>query len=422
MRKKALRILAILGIVFGTLVPQLTSSSTVKANFEGYKMHCVVDGNSDSKDGSDSADSSGGGATGDWTQKGTEANKVAQQTFDHLTKKEGFSGAGGAGAVAVANRESGFNPKAINSGGGVAGLFQWSGFVNSVNGNRIISEGSIKAGDMSTLTVDNELKLVHYELNHGYSRVKKDVGTASDPAEAALKWSEEYEGVSLSDSQTKPVDIQNDAKAAYVTFGGSKISANSALLGAIDAATSGVENADKQEQENSGCGSSSSSSSGEAGNWAWPFKSIKGKPQISGEQLFGSSASRTGGFHDGIDFGTVPYNNQDILAIHGGTVYKIGHQGYTQNDLGWFVCVKSDDGYYEVYQEFAFADGDRGAISVKEGDKVNTGDKIGTLSDKYANCTHVHIGASKTEIMKAEGHAFSNDGTWVDWTKLVDKK
>lgn len=416
MKKKVLRILATAFIVLGTMVPGFAKSSVVKANFEGYAQHCVVN-----QDGSEGDDSDGGavGGNGDWLQKGTEANKNAQKIFDHLTKKVGFSGAGAAGALAVANRESGFNPKAQNTGGGVAGFFQWSGFSNTVNGTRITAEGSIKAGDTSTLTPENELKLVDYELNHGWNRVKKDVGMATDPVKATMKWSLEYEGVDLSDPQTKPEQIEADAKTAYLAFGGSKISANSALLGAIDGAVSGMENAESEDQANSGCGTSET---GSGGDWGWPFKSIKDKPQISGEQLFGKSASR-GGFHDGVDFGTVPYDNQDILAIHGGTVYKIGHQGYTQNDLGWFVCVKSDDGYYEVYQEFAFADGDRGAISVHEGDTVKTGDKIGTLSSgKYSGVTHVHIGATKKEIMKAEASAFKDDGTWIDWTKLVDKK
>lgn len=417
MRKKVLRILAILGIVFGTLVPQLTSSSTVKANFEGYKMHCVVDGNSNSKDSSDSGDAGdAAGATGDWTQKGTANYKNAQEVWDFF-KGKGLSGIAIAGIMGNAAQESGFKPNAFDGGSG-HGIFQFTGDVYT-------GYTSWSGYDKSE-SVKNQLDYTweamrSAQTSHGAKNNKTLINglmKASSTDEATQIWETQVEaaGSPVMENRTK------FAKQAYVLFGGANVSGDSALLGAIDAAVSGMENADKQEQENSGCGSSSSSSSGEAGNWAWPFKSIKGKPQISGEQLFGSSASRTGGFHDGIDFGTVPYNNQDILAIHGGTVYKIGHQGYTQNDLGWFVCVKSDDGYYEVYQEFAFADGDRGAISVKEGDKVNTGDKIGTLSDKYANCTHVHIGASKTEIMKAEGHAFSNDGTWVDWTKLVDKK
>lgn len=416
MRKKILKILAILGIAFGTLVPQLASSSTAQANFEGYKMHCVVDGNSnsDSKDSSDTADSSGG-ATGDWTQKGTASYKNAQEVWDFF-KGKGLSGIAIAGIMGNAAQESRFDPKAFDGGSG-HGIFQFTGDVYT-------GYTSWSGYDKSE-SVKNQLDytweaMQSAQTSHGAKNNKTLINglmKASSTDEATQLWETQVEAAGKPAMQNR----MDAAKQAYVLFGGANISGDSALLGAIEAAESGMQNADKQEQENSGCGSTSSSS-GEAGNWAWPFKSIKDKPQISGEQLFGSSSSRQGGFHDGIDFGTVPYDNQDILAIHGGTVYKIDHQGSTQNDLGWFVCVKSDDGYYEVYQEFAFADGDRGAISVKEGDKVNTGDKIGTLSTKYGNVTHVHIGASKTEIMKAEAHAFKDDGTWIDWTKLVDKK
>ena len=85
------------------------------------------------------------------------------------------------------------------------------------------------------------------------------------------------------------------------------------------------------------------------------------------------------------------------------------------------MCVKSDDGYYEVYQEFAFDPGDKDkAISVKVGDKVTAGQKIGTLDSSLSNVSHVHIGVSKKEIMAAQAHAFSNDGTWIDWSKLIE--
>lgn len=95
--------------------------------------------------------------------------------FDFLTQEIGFSGAGAAGALAVAYRESNFRLDAQNPGGGVAGIFQWSGFSNGVNGNRITSEGSIKAGDTSTLTLENQLKLIKYELSNGYRKARDTV-------------------------------------------------------------------------------------------------------------------------------------------------------------------------------------------------------------------------------------------------------
>ncbi|WP_259750820.1 phage tail tip lysozyme [Lactococcus cremoris] len=175
---------------------------------------------------------------------------VEKAIFEHLTQTEGFSGAGGSGALAVAKRESGFDPKAVNTGGGVAGIFQWSGFLNAINGNRITSEGSIKAGDMSTLTLDNELKLLKYELNNGYKAAKMKVGTATDPQQAALDWSVTYEGVSLSDSQTNTTQIKADATAFYLKYKGEDIP--SSITNSVE--DGNQENIDNAESEaNSGC-------------------------------------------------------------------------------------------------------------------------------------------------------------------------
>ncbi|MDT2909276.1 phage tail tip lysozyme [Lactococcus lactis] len=160
---------------------------------------------------------------GDWTKKGTSAYESAKGIFDHLTKVNKFSGAGASGAVGVANRESNFNPKAINTSGGVAGYFQWSGFTNTVNGTRITAEGSIKAGDESTLTQENEFKLIDYELKGPKKSTATTVGKATDPKQAAMDWSKSYEGVDLSDPQTKPEQIKNDAVVAYTLFDGASI-------------------------------------------------------------------------------------------------------------------------------------------------------------------------------------------------------
>lgn len=170
--------------------------------------------------------------------------------FEYLTQKEGFSGAGGSGALAVAKRESSFDIKAINESGGVAGVFQWSGFSNTVNGTRITAEGSIKAGDTSTLTLENELKLVSFELKHSYVNVKTKVGTATDPEQAALDWSQYYEGVSLGDSQTKQTQIKADASKYYVKYGGKSIpsSIKNAASEGIDTTVSSEE-----AEANEGC-------------------------------------------------------------------------------------------------------------------------------------------------------------------------
>lgn len=140
----------------------------------------------------------------------TEAR--AQDALDianHLMLDEGFTLEGVAGALAVAERESGFNPQAVNDSGGVAGIFQWSGWSNEINGNRWANAKN------RTLSLDVQLALTSYELNNAYRHVKDLVGQATDPKQASLDWSLYYEGVALSDSQTKADDLQENAQKWY---------------------------------------------------------------------------------------------------------------------------------------------------------------------------------------------------------------
>lgn len=148
----------------------------------------------------------------------------AQLIFNYLVKTEKFSGKGASGAVAVAERESSFNPLAVNPSGGVAGWFQWSGFSNTVNGSRITAEGSIVPGDLSTLTPENQFKLLSFELNGSYKNVKELVGKATDSGQAALDWSQYYEGIVLTDTQqTKAEQIKASAAKWELTLNAGNI-------------------------------------------------------------------------------------------------------------------------------------------------------------------------------------------------------
>ena len=155
--------------------------------------------------------------------------------------------------------------------------------------------------------------------------------------------------------------------------------------------------------------------------WVWPFKGATYKyvmEHVTGEQRFGASSSRKGGFHDGADFGTVPWNHKYIRAIHDGKVVRIAHEGYSQSDLGWYVVVHSNDGWNVVYQEFAFSSGDKDRIKVHKGQHVSPGDKIGYLEDTDG-VTHVHIGMTKKPFDTALAHSFDHDGGWVDPIKYI---
>ncbi|MGX7047840.1 hypothetical protein RU86_GL001910 [Lactococcus piscium] len=137
---------------------------------------------------------------------------AAQHAIDianHLMGQEGFTVQGAAGTLAVAERESGFNPEAINPSGGVAGIFQWSGWSNNINGNRW-GRASEK-----TLSMPVQLELVSTELNSNFKNVKTLVGNATDPKQASLDWTVYYEGVALSDPQTKEKALLANAEKWY---------------------------------------------------------------------------------------------------------------------------------------------------------------------------------------------------------------
>ncbi|GAB2022654.1 hypothetical protein RyT2_17280 [Pseudolactococcus yaeyamensis] len=149
-----------------------------------------------------------------------EPLRVATELNRYLIKTEGAKQEGAAGALANAQRESMFDVKAHNPSGGVAGIFQWSGWSNTINGSRITSEGSIKAGDESTLTLENELKLLGYELNGGYKDVKDYIGKATKPEDAADYWLVHYEGVALDDGQGNVKITRQNAIIWYNYFTG----------------------------------------------------------------------------------------------------------------------------------------------------------------------------------------------------------
>ena len=147
--------------------------------------------------------------------------------------KEKFTLEGASGSLANAERESDFDPKLTNPSGGVAGYFQWSGWAgNTINGDRWAQASS------RTLDSTVELELMSYELNHGYKKVKDYMQKATDPFESAKYWSEHYEGVLLSDGQTKLEKLEKDSKKWYEVFKGTiesdGSSGGNAIAGSLD--------------------------------------------------------------------------------------------------------------------------------------------------------------------------------------------
>ncbi|WEV41274.1 phage tail tip lysozyme [Lactobacillus sp. ESL0681] len=367
-----------------------------------------------------SGDSSNGAITGGaWTQKGTKTYKNAKAVFEALTKDIGLSGAAASGVMGNIAHESGFDTTATNPSDGGKGLIQWT-FGRESNLKKIAAKKGKDWSDLDVQISQLETDLRNPELwvsakYHDNSLLK--FGQLTDPKEAASRFyisGMEAGGGNAKDPDGTEPARQKNAQQAYKTFNGANVHANKSKLKAASGGKVSTNYNGSDEDE--ACEVTSS------GEWGWPFKQIpKSGPgsNVSGAQLFGNTRSGSNSYHDGVDFGTVPYNNSDILAIHDGKVTKIDHQGNTQNDLGWYVVVKSSDGYSEIYQEFAFAAADKKQIKVSVGDPIKTGDVIGYLSSSTSNVTHVHIGITKKPIEEAISHSFSRAGGWVDPIKTI---
>lgn len=161
---------------------------------------------------------------GSMINEGANVKKVRDAIFEDLTHKMGFSGAGASGALARGELESHFDIHAQNSSGGVAGVFQWSGWGHTINGDRIHAEGSIKGTDLSTLTLENQIKLLNYELKGPYGAVRQKVGCATQPEQAYMDWTRYYEGIVSSDTfQTNEAAGKALATKFYIEYHGASI-------------------------------------------------------------------------------------------------------------------------------------------------------------------------------------------------------
>lgn len=264
------------------------------------------------------------GVGGAWTTKGTKAYNTAKAIFDYLTKKDGFSGAGAAGAVACAFRESTFNPKAGNTDGSVVGIFQWSGWSNTTNGSRIHSGGIIKSA--LDLTVSKELQLTDYELHHNYSHARLAVGKAGNPQKAAEQWSVLYEGVPLSDPQTKLSLIHSVADKAYRMFGGSRIKSKNSLLGG---AAKGAANASSDGDDSCDDGGDGGAVHGDIAKTAERYIGWFTYKQAHGESYIGSVKHP---------------NKHGVTDCSGFVWFVLAKAGYKiPADMGWYTRTMADD-------------------------------------------------------------------------------
>lgn len=146
------------------------------------------------------------------------------------------------------------------------------------------------------------------------------------------------------------------------------------------------------------------------GSWGWPFPSV-GEGKFMDAQLFGVHAGngRPNNFHDGLDFGSIDHPGSEVHAIHGGTCTV--SRAWGNGGINWYCVIQDASGLNVEYQEAFSSASD---IFVNVGQKVKTGDVIGRR-----NTSHLHVGITKMNIQQAFGHAWSNDGTWLDPLQVI---
>ncbi|STP93475.1 Uncharacterised protein [Enterococcus faecalis] len=91
MKKNKNKLLVLTAMLTMLLGISLSSNSVTYANFEGFKNNCLTDiQDSDSKnDTGKNTSEENSGSNGSWDEKGTKANKVAQNMWDYW-KNKGF--------------------------------------------------------------------------------------------------------------------------------------------------------------------------------------------------------------------------------------------------------------------------------------------------------------------------------------------
>lgn len=148
----------------------------------------------------------------------------------------------------------------------------------------------------------------------------------------------------------------------------------------------------------------------DGGGWGWPFPC--GEGTFLGGQLFGvqpGGGFRINGFHDGLDFGAYDHPGAEVHAIHGGKCTTGATWGGPE--IKWYFVITDSTGLNVEYQE-GFSN--PGCIRVQPGQVVRTGDVVA-----IRDMDHVHIGITRMDVRAAFGHAFSNDGTWLDPQAMI---
>jgi CHAP domain. len=190
------------------------NNGTVYASFEDGNTIVCVPSTSSGLDGHISADDDkNSGSTS--TDLGTiPAQRLAdaKQIAKFLNEKYGFGENQLASIMATAWRESNWDVNVVNPAGQVKGMFQWSN--NGVNGDRI---GAAGVDGNSTFTAETTEKILDYEIGQGkngsaVNMVKAMQSAGNDASKAFIAWAL-FEGVSITDGQSKTSEVIENSKA-----------------------------------------------------------------------------------------------------------------------------------------------------------------------------------------------------------------
>lgn len=140
---------------------------------------------------------------------------------------------------------------------------------------------------------------------------------------------------------------------------------------------------DMEEEVSSSEGGGSGASTGEFG---WPMAG-------EGTVITSCFAPRGGSFHGALDIAAAPSLNPEIIAADGGEVVMVrnGNGDPGLSGFGEAVVIKHDNGYYTRYSHMR-----AGSIVVREGDKVDKGQKLGIQGNTgYSFGDHLDFGIGK---------------------------
>ena len=316
---------------------------------------------------------SGGDGTGEWTQDGTGANKVAKTVWDYWNKK-GYSAAAIAGVMGNVYAESGFNPTVAQGGGsmlkdtpegGGGGLYQFTPY------SKFAAIGDKKLEDVGA---QNEF--VWSSEANGF----KGYATITSIGDATQEWFTRYERGAVATAHMEKRTAA--AEQAYKMWGSSASKTGSESV--ID-------------QSNSNASTNSSNSSASAANQCQTNQSADGNiAKVFDDKLQGlllnaglddpnhmgigtGSGVHGPGSHDGWDMDPIGdgagVTSPAIYAITGGKIEGVG-----RGDNGGllFVNVKMQNGNFVQYQEFK-----QGSIpgDIQKGKEIKSGTKVGEIGD-----------------------------------------